>query len=304
MEPNDQKRYVEHTNAGDGGAGRAAVGVDDGLDWARQFGMLARGSEQAVRLDLCCLQIGRIVEPGLDPLAALAKLDELAGDVGEVGDDPAALAARINTVLFEEHRLRGDTETYYEPSNCCLHSALVSGRGMPITLAVVMIEVARRVGLELQGVGTPFHFLVKYRDAGTGADRFLDPFHGGREIDRTALVERLRATNRGLGPNPDSFLASVTKRQMLQRVLTNLKGISVRRRDYHAAIRTTDYLLALSPWSLEERRDRGMLCYQTGQYIEALDDLQQYHEHAGKTPDLARVADFIERIRTRIGEPG
>ena len=303
MEPNDQKRYVEHTDA----AGRRnASDVDDALDWARQFGMLARGSEQAVRLDLCCLQIGRIVEPRLDQLGALARLDELAGDVGDVGDvgDPAALAARINTVLFEQHQFRGDTETYYEPSNCCLHSALESGRGMPITLAVVMIEVARRVGLELHGVGTPFHFLVKYHDARSGEDRFLDPFHGGREIDRTALTERLRATNRGLGPNPDSFLASVTKRQMLQRILTNLKGISVRQRDYHTAIRTTDYLLALSPWSLEERRDRGMLCYQTGQYIEALDDLQQYHEHAGQTPDLARVADFIERIRTRIAEPG
>ena len=301
MDPNDQRRYVNPTNAADT---RNPVDPAVGLGWARQFGILARGSERAVRLDLCCLQIGRIVDPGLDQLAALARLDELAAKIGVVGSGPAALAARITTVLFDEQQFRGDTDTYYDPSNCCLHSTLETGRGMPITLAVLMIEIARRVGLDLHGVGTPFHFLVKYQDAESGAEHFLDPFHGGREIDRDALTDRLRATNRGAGPNPDSFLASVTKRQMLQRILTNLKGASIRRRDYHSAIRTTDYLLALSPWSLEERRDRGMLCYQTGQYIEALDDLQQYHEHAGETPDAGRVADFIERIRTKIGEPG
>ena len=165
-----------------------------------------------------------------------------------------------------------------------------------------MIEVARRVGLELRGVGAPFHFLVKCYDPDAQVERFLDPFHAGREIDRQALSERLRATNFGAGPNPDSFLAAVTKRQILQRILTNLKGACVRKRDYDAAIAATDFLLALSPWSLEDRRDRGLLCYQTGQYVEALDDLQQYHEHAAHAPDAARVADFIERVRTRIAE--
>lgn len=270
---------------------------------ARQFGNLARGSEHAVRLDLCCFLIGRIVEPTFDQLAALARLDELAAEVRQSG--AASAEERVDAlrhVLFEEHQFRGDTDTYYEPSNCCLHSALESGRGMPITLAVLMIEVARRAGLELHGVGAPFHFLVKYFDPDANVERFLDPFHSAREIDREALSERLRATNRGIGPNPESFLASVTKRQILQRILTNLKGAGVRKRDYDAAISATDFLLALSPWSLEDRRDRGLLCYQTGQYIEALDDLQQYHEHATGAPDADRVADFIERVRTRIAE--
>ena len=243
------------------------------------------------------------MDPEFNQLVALAKLDELAGEVrqaaGATGFDRVE---RLRQVLFDEHEFRGDTDTYYDPTNCCLHSALDTGRGMPITLAVLMIEVARRAGLELHGVGAPFHFLVKYRDSDADTERFLDPFHAGREIDREALSERLRATNRGAGPNPDSFLASVTKRQILQRILTNLKGASVRKRDYFAAITATDFLLALTPWSLEDRRDRGLLCYQTGQYIEALDDLQQYHEHSTGAPDADRVADFIERVRTRIAE--
>jgi regulator of sirC expression with transglutaminase-like and TPR domain len=273
------------------------------LNLARQFGNLARGSEHAVRLDLCCFLIGRIVEPEFNQLIALDRLNSLADEVRQSADSSAeAMVAGIRQVLFEQHHFRGDTETYYDPANCCLHSALETGRGMPITLAVLMIEVARRVGLELHGVGAPFHFLVKYFDPNAGVERFLDPFHAAREIDRQALTERLRATNQGSGPNPESFLASVTKRQILQRILTNLKGAGVRKRDYFAAITATDFLLALSPWSLEDRRDRGLLCYQTGQYIEALDDLQQYHEHAADAPDAARVADFIERVRTRIAE--
>ena len=275
----------------------------DNLNLARQFGTLARGHEHAVRLDLCCFLIGRIVEPNFNQLAALTRLDALADEMRLPPSTPEPeQVERLSQVLFQEHHFRGDTDTYYDPTNCCLHSALETGHGMPITLAVLMIEVARRVGLELHGVGAPFHFLVKYDDHDARAERFLDPFHAGREIDREALTDRLRATNRGVGPNPESFLASVTKRQILQRILTNLKGASVRKRDYDAAIAATDFLLALSPWSLEERRDRGMLCYQTGQYIEALDDLQQYQEHATDAPDQDRVADFIERVRTRIAE--
>ena len=270
---------------------------------ARQFGALARGSEHAVRLDLCCFLIGRIVEPQFNQLDALVRLDELAGEVRRTdGTSASTRVDRLRQVLFEEHRFRGDTDTYYDPANCCLHSALDTGRGMPITLAVLMIEVGRRAGLDLHGVGAPFHFLVKYHDPDASAERFLDPFHAGREIDREALSERLRATNRGAGPNPESFLSSVTKRQILLRILTNLKGAAVRKRDYFAAISATDFLLALSPWSLEDRRDRGLLCYQTGQYIEALDDLQQYHEHSTGAPDADRVADFIKRVRTRIAE--
>ena len=275
----------------------------DNMKLARQFGALARGHKHAVRLDLCCFLIGRIVEPHFNQLDALIRLDALADEMRMPPSTPESeQVERLCQVLFEEHHVRGDTETYYDPANCCLHSALETGRGMPITLAVLMIEVARRVGLELHGVGAPFHFLVKYDDHDARAERFLDPFHAGREIDREALTGRLRATNRGVGPNPESFLASVTKRQILQRILTNLKGASVRKRDYDVAIAATDFLLALSPWSLEERRDRGMLCYQTGQYIEALDDLQQYKEHATNAPDQDRVADFIERVRTRIAE--
>ena len=284
------------------------------IHFARQFGTLAHGREEAVRLDLCAFQIGRIIEPRFNQLRALEQLDHLAEDARDYyegpGDaDPPAAVAALNRVIFHEQGFRGDTETYYDPGNSCLHRVLLTGRGMPITLAVIMIEVGRRLGLTLHGVGAPFHFLVKYAepnpdDPARPRETFLDPFHGGREIDRAALSDRLHATNRGAGPNPDSFLAAVTKRQILQRILTNLKGAGIRQRAYPAAVSASDYLLALNPWSLEERRDRGLLQYQTGHYLEALDDLQQYQLHTPNAPDADRINDFIKRVQTRLAAGG
>lgn len=272
---------------------------------AAQFGQLAQGGDTALRLDLACLQIGRIIEPGLDALAALAALQQLADEVSQAwggqGDrgGTRAGAAALCEVLFRRHRLRGDTETYYEPANCCLHRALESERGMPITLAVIMIEVGRRAGITLHGVGAPFHFLVKYEDE--GGERYLDPFHGGRPIDRDQLAARLRQTNPAAGPSAEAFLSRVTKRQILQRILTNLKGACVRKRQFAEALETTEYLLALTPWAIEERRDRGLLHYELGSLEAALADLELYQQHAEDPPDAHRVAAIVQRVRGQLG---
>lgn len=271
---------------------------------AAQFGQLAQGGDAALRLDLACLQIGRIIEPGLNALAALAALQQLGDEVAQAwggqGDrgGTAEGAAALCEVLFRRHRLRGDTETYYEPGNCCLHRALESERGMPITLAVIMIEVGRRAGITLHGVGAPFHFLVKYEDE--GGERYLDPFHGGRAIDRDQLAARLRQTNPAAGPSAEAFLSRVTKRQMLQRILTNLKGACVRKRQFAEALETTEYLLALTPWAIEERRDRGLLHYELGSLEAALADLELYQQHAEDPPDAHRVAAIVQRVRGQL----
>ena len=171
---------------------------------------------------------------------------------------------------------------------------------MPITLAVIMLEVGRRVGLPLHGVGAPFHFLVKYED--DLGEHYLDPFHAGRAIDREQLASRMRQTNPGAGPSAEAFLSSVTKRQILQRILTNLKGACVRKRQFPAALETSEFLLALTPWSLDERRDRGLLHYEVGALEHALEDLELYQEHVQNAPDAHRVAAILERVRTRLSD--
>ena len=268
---------------------------------ARQFGAITHGGDPALRLDLACLQVGRILEPRLDALTALTRLDQLAAEVAAQWDDRASLLRGVNAlciVLFRHHHFRGDTETYYEPNNCCMHRALDTEQGMPITLAVIMLEVGRRVGLPLHGVGAPFHFLVKYEDE--LGEHYLDPFHAGRAIDREQLASRMRQTNPGAGPSAEAFLSSVTKRQILQRILTNLKGACVRKRQFPAALETSEFLLALTPWSLDERRDRGLLHYEVGAFEQALEDLELYQEHVHNAPDANRVAAILERVRTRL----
>lgn len=272
---------------------------------AAQFGRIVQGNDAALRLDLACLQIGRIIEPRLDALAALGTLQRLADEVEaewggqSSGSGQAGGVAALCEVLFQRHRLRGDTETYYEPANCCLHRALETERGMPITLAVIMIEAGRRAGIALQGVGAPFHFLVKFEDE--QGEHYLDPFHAGRTIDREQLAARLRQTNPQAGPSADAFLSGVTKRQMLQRILTNLKGACVRKRQFGEALEATEYLLALSPWALEERRDRGLLRFELGSLEAALEDLELYQQHAENAPDANRVAAIVQRVRRQLG---
>jgi len=178
---------------------------------------------------------------------------------------------------------------------------------VPITLAVIMLEVGRRIGLPLQGVGAPFHFLVKYEDE--RGPHYLDPFHAGRSVDHEQLAARMRQTNPAAGPSAEAFLSAVTKRQILQRILTNLKGACVRKRQFGEALETSEFLLALAPWSLEERRDRGLLHFEVGRYANALEDLELYQQHAPGRPDAARVAAILQRVRGRLeadegGPPG
>ena len=271
---------------------------------AQQFGRIAHGGDAALRLDLACLQIGRIIEPKLNALAALIRLQELADEVhAQHGgrSDPAERVDALCEVLFQRHRLRGDTDTYYEPANCCLHRTLQSEQGMPITLAVIMLEVGRRAGIPLQGVGAPFHFLVKFEDA--RGEHYLDPFHAGRAVDRDQLAARLRQTNPAAGPSAEAFLSAVTKRQILQRILTNLKGACIRKRQFAEALETTEYLLALTPWALEERRDRGLLQFELGALPQALQDLELYQQHADNPRDANRVAAILQRVRDQLGGP-
>ena len=270
---------------------------------AEQFGRITHGADHALRLDLACLQIGRILDPRLDAVAALTSLEQLAAEVREQWHERASLirgVESLSSVLFHTHHFHGDTETYYDPDNCCLHRALETEQGMPITLAVIMLEVGRRVGIPLHGVGAPFHFLVKYED--DRGEHYLDPFHAGRSVDRDQLAARMRQTNPASGASAEAFLSGVTKRQILQRILTNLKGACVRKRQFPEALGTSEFLLALTPWSLDERRDRGLLHFEVGAYEHALEDLELYQEHAADAPDANRVAAILERVRGRLGQ--
>lgn len=258
-----------------------------------QFAAVTRGRDDALRLDLCCLHVSRLIDPAVDAMGALASLDGIGAEIAGAGGDFAAL----RRVLYERRGFGGDAGDYYNPRNSCLATALERRSAIPITLAVIAIEAGRRAGLRIDGIGAPAHFLIRH------GDRLYDPFNGAAEIDRDDVLARLRGGHGGpgFGSRAESFLTGVTKRQILQRVLVNLKGALARQRRFARAADACSYLLALAPWAFEEQRDRGLLRYEAGNPELALEDLAAYARNARDARDVKHVAALVKRIRSEAG---
>jgi len=268
-------------------------------DLVGAFANLASGAEETIDLARASLAAATIVDPALDPNPSLKRLDDLAaavrlrvGSGEQVGAE--AIARGSVELLFEDEGFTGDEDDYYNPLNACLDAVLERRRGLPILLSILFIEVAGRAGLTVQGVGAPAHFVVKY--ANQGRDRFLDPFNGGVEIPSAGLRGQVEQSLAGSGVSPDAFLEGVTKRQILGRVLANLKGCFLRRRDPAGALRAVDYQLALTPWALDEVRDRGLILYQLERYDESLQALHSYREHTPASGSAGRIDQVIRRL--------
>lgn len=231
--------------------------------------------------------IARIEFPHLDPGPYLDRIDEL-GDAAShrIAADPghdAPLAGRVdalNRYLFNELGFVGNREQYDDPRNSCLNEVLDRRTGIPISLALVYIEVARRAGVRAEGINFPGHFLVRVlQDLHTddpGEGLIIDPFDSGAMLDEhacRALLHRHMGEDAVFEPQ---LLARATRRQILVRMLLNLKRIYVRWKSFPQARTITDLLLAIAPNSLSELRDRGLLAYHMNDFPAALKDLEEY----------------------------
>jgi regulator of sirC expression with transglutaminase-like and TPR domain len=186
------------------------------VDPLSHFAELVNRPEPEVPLDEAALAIAAQARPPVDLAAELGRLDDLAARCGEPSVD------RLMEFLFVEEGFRGDVETYSDPRNSFLPDVLDRRLGIPISLSVLAIEVGRRVGVALRGVGMPGHFLLRLADPGDGPG-FLDPFAGGVRLDEAGCAARFRAVV-GAGPPWDpAFLAPVGTREILARMLANLR---------------------------------------------------------------------------------
>ncbi|MBI2760425.1 MAG: tetratricopeptide repeat protein [Chloroflexi bacterium] len=260
------------------------------------FGAEAQRPDSGLRLDRAALLIAAGEYPDLDVEEQIGRLDGLASRIDVPPDAAPRMRARLlRRFLFEQQGFHGNREDYYDPRNSYLNDVLDRCTGIPITLAVVFIEAGRRIGLEVVGVSYPRHFLVKYRDGDT--TYLLDPFNGGHEFDvadfRAEMIER-GATPEHLA---DYYLSGVTRRQLLARMLLNLKAIYLDRRDFHRALRIQEYTIALNPWSFPDIRDRGVLRGYLGDNDGALADLETYVAHAGSESDVPATERLIARLR-------
>jgi regulator of sirC expression with transglutaminase-like and TPR domain len=262
--------------------------------------------------------IARVEYPHLDPGPYLDRIDAF-GDAAfhRVADDPghdAPLAGRVDTInryLFRELGFYGNRERYDDPRNSCLNEVLDRRTGIPISLALVYIEIARRAGLRAEGINFPGHFLVRVlHDLHTDdpdEGLIVDPFHGGAILngsDCRALLHRHMGEDTPFEPH---LLARATRRDILVRMLLNLKRIYVRWRSFPQARMITDLLLALSPSAMSELRDRGLLAYHMNDFPAALKDLEEYLKHSrlvdvdeDQRKENEQVWEHVKALRRRV----
>jgi regulator of sirC expression with transglutaminase-like and TPR domain len=245
------------------------------------------------------MAIARIGDPLLDIHRYSAILDGYAEEVSDVtGDtlDPEALAHGIDHVLFSVHGFRGNEDDYSLPENSYLNAVIDRHLGIPITLSIVYMEVAARVGLRCEGVGFPGHFIVR---CGQPEDAFfIDPFHQGDRLDSQELLARLRGLDLA-GATPDSFLAAVTRRQVLQRILNNLRQSFRARQAIPPWLTAVELQLLLEPWNAPLTGERGMLNFRLGRFDEAERDLERYVQSSGREAAHMGASRMLDRIRTR-----
>ena len=170
--------------------------------------------------------------------------------------------------------------------------------GIPITLSVVYLDIGRQVGLPINGVGMPGHFLVQY--TAQAASFWIDPFHRGTVLTRQDCATRLRQIYGQSMAWHDTYLQPVSDRDILRRILSNLKGIYVHQEDYQRALGVVERLLLVVPDQPVEVRDRGLLHYQLGHLETGMDDLQHYLQLATEAPDAAMIRQHIAAIRRQL----
>lgn len=251
-----------------------------------------------VPLDQAALAIAEEEYPRLDVEEYLGRLDRLGERVRRHVHEPLRAASTLNAlrrVLHAEEGLRGNELEYQDPRNSFLNEVLDRKLGIPISLATIWIEVARRAGLEIQGVGFPGHFLAKYVSA-AGSEVFVDAFNGGEMLSADECVARYRA--RSAGRDLDRrHLAGVAPRQILARMLHNLRRLYAERHDDVRSYAVLDRILLLSPGQLETVRDRGLVAARLGGAAAATRDLEVYLARAPRAADASEVRRVLAGLR-------
>ena len=254
-------------------------------DFVHRFTEIAKSPDPD--LAPAALFIARLEYPRLDAARYLEQLDAMGRSVAErialLGPraEPLERVRAVSGYLFEDQGFAGNRESYDDPRNSFLNQVLERRTGIPITLALVYIEVARRAGIRADGVNFPGHFLLRLPQSPgpPSADDdhvILDPFHGGAVLDEADCQRLLRRHVGDDAAFDRRLLARASKQQILLRMLLNLKRIYVRMRSFPQARTLTELLLALDPSALTELRDRGLLAYHLNDFSTALRDLEAY----------------------------
>lgn len=264
-----------------------------------RFAAIASLPDERIRLAEAALWIAAEEQPGLDPEPWLGRLDEMGQRLRprlEALRDPLDRVERLADFLSDEIGLRGNADDYYDPRNSYLNEVIDRGLGIPITLALIYIEVGQRAGVPLEGVGFPGHFLLRHSHH---TQLVIDPFDRGRLLTLDDCKVMLEKLSNGTLPFDTRLLRPSTPRQILIRMLNNLRGVYLHRGEQLRVIGVLDRVLLLDPDDVGARRDRGLLSLRWGDPECGIEDLERYLVLEPEAPDHDAIENVIAETRQR-----
>ncbi len=257
--------------------------------------------DPAAPLDVAelALLVARDEYPTLDVEAELAELDAMAHELRPrlCGTLPARVAA-LARYLFHEHGFRGNERDYYDPRNSYLNEVLIQHTGLPISLSILAMAVGSRAGLRVEGVGLPGHFIAK---AVLDAQEVLfDPYNGGRVLSAEQCESLVEEVVGAPFTATAEALAAVPPGVIVLRMLTNLKGAYLRRRNFARAARVMARLRRLQPADVSQRRDLGAALLQSGHPGNAIDELEAYLDSDPPPVDARSVRELLMQAQAEV----
>jgi len=268
------------------------------LGWQQFFKQEIARSDREISLAKAALHYARNEYRDLNPEEYLATLDRMAGDIRENlphNRYPLKVIQSINQYLFENLGFTGDTKDYYNPANSYINLVIDRRKGIPITLSIVYLEIAERLDFPMVGIGMPGHFLIRpdFENAGI----FVDVFNKGEILFPQDCQEKLKQIYQKPVELEQNFLAPVSKKRMLARMLTNLKYIYLKQQQFVKTLTAIEGILILFPENPIEMRDRGLVYYQLYEWQKASKDLQFYLSLLPHAPDANEIRQLLEKMR-------
>ncbi len=263
-----------------------------------RFAQIVSRPESDLTLAEAALLIAAEEYPRLEVARYLEKLENLAQHTSfRIGDATNVLEIieAINQTLFDELGFQGNRENYYDPRNSFLNEVIDRRLGIPITLSVLYLEIARMLRLPLQGIGMPGHFIVGFLS--DTQNIYIDVFNGGRVLSENACADLVAGMSGGQMQFSPNHLMPVTKKQILTRMLANLLNIYTGSQDLRRAIAAIERILLITPDSLPHIRDYGLLLAQVDNANAAMAQLERYLKLAPNATDAAELREYLKTLR-------
>ena len=276
-------------------------------DWRSSVVTHVTSSDDTDRLAEYALHLARILAyPSLDILGLLSSIDTMGQEValmlkksGNIPPRPTQIIEKINDLLFNVQKFKANTDDYYNPLNSYLNIVIERKRGIPITLCILYMRVARSVSFKMYPVNFPGHFLIKHILEDNSGEIIVDPFNGGRIMDDyslKALIEQ--AYPQQNIPLTHALVEKATAAQVLIRMMNNLKGSYYEAQDIDRYNIANEMVLAIDPYNPDAIRDKGIVLLKRGDPSEALKVLNSYLEINPEAEDADDVLDIIHQIRS------